>query len=201
MSLVVDRARLPEHWPTNRGSSAFWELLGRTVATFSHLEDMMVRAWFGLTATREFEDMEQAEAAFSRWEKALKESLTDSLHSLTKKLKRAFDDDNRVPDEVAGAYLARLGELRVWRNALCHGAWQGFKDDGSVGLRHFRRGDEGPESLENRLSVETLSSIRGAAADLTADLVDILSAAGVRFPGTALPGAAITDYLRNDQVE
>ena len=32
----------------------------------------MARAWFGLTATREFEDMEQAEAAFPEWEKALK---------------------------------------------------------------------------------------------------------------------------------
>ena len=199
MPLVVDRARLPEHWPTNRGSSAFWEQLGRTVATFSHLEDMMARAWFGLTATHEFEDMEQAEAAFPEWEKALKESLTDSLHSLTKKLTKAFHDDNRVPDERAGACLARLDEVRVWRNALCHGAWQGFREDGSVGLRHFRRGDEGPESLENPLNVETLSSIRAATVDLTADLVDILSAAGVHFPGTVLPGVAITDYMRNDR--
>ena len=199
MPLVVDRARLPEHWPTNGGSSAFWEQLGRTVATFSHLEDMMARAWFGLTATREFEDMEQAEAAFPKWEKTLKESLTDSLHSLTKKLKKAFGDDDRVPDEIAGAYLARLDELRVWRNALCHGAWQGFEDDGSVGLRHFRRGDEGSESLENRLSAETLSSIRAVTVDLTADLVDILSAAGIRFPGTALPGAAVTDYMSEDR--
>jgi len=29
--------------------------------------------------------------------------------------------------------------------------------------------------------------------------VDILSAAGVRFPGTALPGAAITDYMGDGQ--
>jgi len=64
MPLVVDRERLPEHWPTNKGSSAFWGELGRTVATFSHLEDMMARAWYGLTATRKFEDMEQAKAAF-----------------------------------------------------------------------------------------------------------------------------------------
>jgi len=160
---------------------------------------MMARAWFGLTATREFEDMEQAEAAFPEWERALKESLTDSLHSLTKKLKKAFHDDNRVPDEIAGACLARLDEVRVWRNALCHGAWQGFHEDGSVGLRHFRRGDEGPERLEDRLSVETLSSIRAATVDLTADLVDILSAAGIRFPGTALPDAALADYMRNDR--
>ncbi len=197
MLLVVDRARLPDDWPTNKGSSAFWEQLGRTVATFSYLEDMMARAWFGLTATRQFEDMEQAEAAFPQWEKALKESLTDSLRSLTDKLKRSFNDDDRVPDEVAGAFLARLEELRVWRNALCHGAWQDFREDDTVGLRYFRRGDAGPEGLEDHLSVEILCAIRTATADLTADLVDILSAAGVRFPGTALPGAAVTDYMRH----
>ena len=57
--------------------------------------------------------MEQAEAAFPEWERALKDSLTDSLYSLIKKLKKAFDDDDRVPDEVALDYLARLDELRV----------------------------------------------------------------------------------------
>ena len=199
MSFVVDRACLPEDWPTNRGPSEFWEELGRTIATFSHLEDMMARAWFGLTATRKFEDMEQAEAAFPEWEKALKQSLTDSLRSLTKKLKKAFNNDDRVLDDVADAYLARLNEVRVWRNALCHGAWQAFQEDGSVCLRYFRRTAEGPESLEDRLSVEAMASIRAATVDLTADLVDIQSAAGIRFPGTALPGAAVTDYMRNDR--
>ncbi len=87
-----------------------------------------------------------------------------------------------MPDEVVRAYLARLDELRVWRNALSHGAWQELEDDGSVGLRHFRRDDDGPESLENRLSVETLSSIRGVTVDLATNLVDILSTAGVRSP-------------------
>ena len=118
----------------------------------------------------------------------------------TKSVRRStFKDDDRVPDEVSGAFLARLDEVRVWRNALCHGAWQEFREDGSVGLRYFRRGDEGPEHLEDRLSIEILSSIRTATVDLTADLVNILSAAGVRFPGTALPGAADTDYMSNDR--
>lgn len=66
MLLLVDRTRLPARWPTNRGSSALQETLGRMVATFSHLEDMMARAWFGLSATREFEDLKQEEAASSQ---------------------------------------------------------------------------------------------------------------------------------------
>ena len=69
---------------------------------FTHLEDMLARAYFGLTASRQYVDMEEATAAFPQWEKALKELLTDSLYSLTSKLKGAFRDDVRVPDEFAG---------------------------------------------------------------------------------------------------
>ncbi len=195
MPLVVDRARLPDDWPTNRGSPAFWEELGRTVAAFTHLEDMLARAHFGLTASREFADMEEARAAYPQWEKDLRASLTDNLGPLTSRLGKAFRDDDRVPDDVAGGFLARLDDLRVWRNALCHGAWQGFEADGSTSLRHFRKGADGPEALDSRLTVEDISSIRAETVALTVDAVDIVSAAGVRFPGTALPGADLTEHI------
>ena len=199
MPRVVDRPRLPEDWPTNRGSPAFWEELGRTVATFSHLEDMAARAYFGLTATRQFEDWDQAEAAFPQWEKELKQSLTDSLYSLTSKLRKAFAADDRVCDDLAGNILARLDELRVWRNALSHGAWHSFEADGSTCLRHFKYTPDGPEALESRLTIETISAIRAATAELTVDIVDIVTAAGARFPGTALPGANVTELMIDRQ--
>ena len=197
MPLVVDRARLPEDWPTNRGTPAFWEALGRTVAAFTHLEDMLARAYFGLTASRQFADMEEATAAFPQWEKDLKATLTDSLYSLTSKLRKAFSDDDRVCDDVAHGFLARLDALRVWRNALCHGAGQGFATDDSTSLRHFRKGDDGPEQLDDRLTLATISSIRAETVSLTLDVVDIVSAAGVRFPGTALPGIDLSGCMKD----
>ena len=199
MPLVVDRARLPQDWPTNRGSPAFWEELGRTVAALTHLEDMLARAHFGLTGSRAFANMDEARAAFPEWEKALRASLTDSLGPLTEKLGKALRDDDRVADEVAANVLSRLNDLRVWRNALCHGAWQGFAADGSTSLRHFRHGADGPELLENRLTIEEIASIRAETVRLTVDVVDIVSAAGVRFPGTALPGTDLTGYMTEPQ--
>jgi len=97
MPLVVDRARLPENWPTNAGPPAFWEELGRTVAVLTHLEDMLARTFFGLTGSRRFANMEEATAAYPQWEKDLKETLTDTLGPLTAKLRRAFRNDDRVP--------------------------------------------------------------------------------------------------------
>ena len=199
MRLIVDRARLPEGWPTNRGLPAFWEELGRTVAAFTHLEDMLARAYFGLSASRQFANMEEARAAYPQWEKDLRASLTDNLGPLTSRLRKAFRDHDRVPDDVAGGFLARLDELRVWRNALCHGAWHGFEADGSTSLRHFRKGADGPEFLDSRLTVEDISSIRAETVALTVDAVDIVSAAGVRFPGTALPGVDLSESMRESR--
>ena len=199
MPLVVDRAQLPEDWPTNAGSPAFWEELGRIVAAFTHLEDMLARAFFGLSGSRRFANMEEAEAAYAQWEKDLKDTLTDTLGPLTEKLKKALKDDDRVSDDIAEAVVARLNDLRVWRNALCHGAWQGFAADGSTSLRHFRRTSDGPELLDNRLSIEDISSIRTETVILTVDVVDIVSALGVRFPGSALPGVDLAEYM-NEKV-
>lgn len=196
MPLVVDRARLPENWPTNAGPPAFWEELGRTVAVLTHLEDMLERTYFGLTGSRRFANMEEATAAYPQWEKDLKETLADTLGPLTVKLRRAFRDDDRVSDDVADGFLTRLDALRVWRNALCHGSWQGFAPDGSVTLRHFRKGADGPEPLDDRLTLDSISAIRAEAVALTVDVVDIVSALGVRFPGSALPGIDLAEHMR-----
>ena len=185
---MIDRDSLLKDWPTNPGEAAFWEELGRTVAAFTFLEDTLARAYFALTATRTFDDIDQAKAAFSEWEKDLKQALTDSLHALTSKIEKAFDDDDRVPRDIAAGILARLNELRVWRNAFSHGAWEHFATDGSAHIRHFRKGPNGPEQLEDRLTLETIFSIRAGTTELTVDIVNAVLAAGVSFPGTALPG-------------
>lgn len=185
---MIDREQLPKDWPTSPGEAAFWTELGRAVATFTFLEDTLARAHFALTATRRYDDFEQANAAYSQWMKQLEQSLTDSLNPLTDKIEKAFEGDNRVPPDIGASIVARLRELRVWRNALCHGTWENFATDGSAHLRHFRKGSDGPEQLQDRLTLETISSIRAETTELTISVVDIVAAAGVRLPGSALPG-------------
>ena len=46
---------------------------------------------------------------------------------------------------------------------------------------------------------DTISAIRAATADLTVDILDIVTAAGVRFPGSALPGANVTELMIDRQ--
>lgn len=185
----VDRSKLPAEWPTHRGTPAFWEELGRAVAAFGFLEDTLARAYFGLTATREYASIGEAEAAFPKWRTNLERSLTDTLASLSSKVGEAFENDDRVPADVGSDIVRRLHELAVWRNALCHGAWVRFDADGSAGLRYFRRTRDGPEALDCSLSSEEIANIRAGTVDVTICLVDAVACTGVRFPGTTRPSA------------
>jgi hypothetical protein len=49
---IVDIKNLPASFPTHRHSAAFWENLGRTVATFGFLEEVLGKAIFAFTATK-----------------------------------------------------------------------------------------------------------------------------------------------------
>ena len=49
---VVDLDRLPRDFPTHRHDAACWEGLGRAVATFGFLEEILGKAIFALTGKR-----------------------------------------------------------------------------------------------------------------------------------------------------
>ena len=160
MPLVVDRARLPENWPTNAGPPAFWEELGRTLAAFTHLEDMLARSCFGLTGSRRYASMDDAAAAFPLWEYDLKETFTDTSRPSLPKLGKALKDD-RVPDNVADTDSGPPGRTSGLAPTPC------VTEHGRVLRRmdppRFATSGRPPtdlNSLDNRLTVEDISSIR-----------------------------------------
>lgn len=50
---AVDPDRLPANFPTHRHEAEFWEALGRGVATFGFFEEVLGKAIFSVTATRQ----------------------------------------------------------------------------------------------------------------------------------------------------
>ena len=110
-------------------------------------------------------------------------------------------DDDRWKAVTTVGYLAHPETLKH-RPCRSHAVnvtmpWQEFATDGSTSIRHFRKGDDGPEQLDDRLTLATISSIRAETVSLTLDVVDIVSAAGVRFPGTALPGIDLSGCMKD----
>jgi len=51
---VVDTKNLPPLFPTHRHSAMFWENLGRTIATFGFLEEVLGKAIFVFSATTQY---------------------------------------------------------------------------------------------------------------------------------------------------
>lgn len=65
---VVAFDRLPPGFPTHGHAPAFWEALGRAVATFGFLEETFAKAIFAFTGMREISE-EQITAAYESGER------------------------------------------------------------------------------------------------------------------------------------
>ena len=130
----------PDDWPTHKAKPAFWEELGRAVATFGFLEDIIPRFLLAFEGSKDGKDYTKEEA--ERWVRSLERSLSDPLGALIRKIEQAFEGDDRVSADSSTEIIGRLKELNRYRNALCHGAWIGFPESGGVAatpLREERR--------------------------------------------------------------
>ncbi len=96
--------------------------LGRTIAAFGHLEDMLKRAIFALE--RDGLPGEITEREFSAWLRRMEHVETDSLGNLIERL----DQTLRRAARVDAGLIGELGAIKGWRNVLCHAAWHPTPD-------------------------------------------------------------------------
>lgn len=191
--LPIDRDLLQLDWPVDQGPAVFWQELGKTVAAFGYLEHILASTCYALLSTGERASAlleADDDEAMRRWAKRLLNSRTDSMGPLTRELDRVLTEDGVVPRAVREDLVARLNELRPWRNALCHGAWLSVDEDGSASLHHLYRDDDGlPVAFEERtVDVKRLSDVRARTVDITIRIAEAASAAGAGYAlATVMP--------------
>ncbi len=197
--LPIDRGVLPPDWPVNQGPAVFWQELGKTVATFGYLEHILASTCYALLATgeRAVTLLEANDhAAMRRWTKRLLRSQTDSMRPLTRELDRVLTETGLVPRAVREDLVARLDELRPWRNALCHGAWLSVAEDGSARLEHLYRDDEDlPVAFERNVGVKDLSDVRARTVDITIRIAEAASVAGPAYTHMGGVGYALATVM------
>ena len=197
--LPIDRDVLPPDWPVNQGPAEFWQELGKTVAAFGYLEHILASTCYALLATgeRAIALLEADDhAAMRQWTRRLLRSQTDSLRPLTVELGRVLDEAGLVPRAVRQDLVARLNELRPWRNALCHGAWLSVAEDGSARLEHLYRDDEDiPVAFERNVDVKRLSDIRARTVDVTIRIAEAASVAGPAYTHMGGAGYALATVM------
>ena len=196
--LPIDRDVLPPDWPVNQGPAVFWQELGKTVAAFGYLEHILASTCYALLATgaRAAALLEADDnAALSEWWKRLVGSQTDSLYRLTRELETVLTEAGLVPRAVREDLVARLDELRPWRNALCHGAWLSVDENGSAHLEHVHKYEGLPAGFERNVDVKRLSDLRARTVDVTIRIAEAASVAGPAYTHMGGAGYALATVM------
>ena len=188
-STLLDRDKLPVLCPTHRHAPEFWELLGRTVATFGFLEEVLGRAIFALTATRQYAD-DKIEAAYQEWLPLLEKALTDQLWNLADSFGAAAKKNQSATSQNVPALVDALKTATVFRNVLCHGSW-GAPDANGASVPFFV--NKKKEIFPDAIDLTYLQKIQTEAAQLAYDVIDTVTHAGWKFPGTVGPGKSIME--------
>ena len=183
---MIDRERMSEGWPTDHIPSEFWEEYGRAVGAFGVLEDILKRAYLGITGTRghRFQTEEQAKDAVAAWGRELEKSLNETLGDLIRRITKALRADDRYPTEAVAALEQGLKSVAYWRNALCHGSWVEYDKDTRAATLRYWKGKGWRQSTTRDLFMADLVRIRKVCTSYIFDVVDAVTHQGHPFPGS-----------------
>jgi hypothetical protein len=189
---IVNIDKLPSLFPTHRHSPFFWAALGRSIATFGFLEEVLGKAIFAFTATRSYPESE-IEAAYNKWLPTLERALTDQLGSLIDSYGKAVRDNPDATVETLDDLLAELRKASTIRNVLCHGSWRVPDSDGrSLPLFVNRQ----KMVWDTPIDIAYLEQTQKAVAELACAVINTVTHMGWQFPGSRGPGKAIFENRR-----
>ena len=123
----VDCDKLPAQFPTHLHPAAFWEALGRVVATFGFLEEILGKAIFSFTATRVYPETE-IQASYNKWLPTLQRALSDPLGGLIDSYEKAVSENPKTTISDLEEVIGHLRKVSIVRNVLCHGSWNSRLD-------------------------------------------------------------------------
>lgn len=184
---IVALDDLPDKFPTHKHEAAFWESLGRAVATFGFLEEVLAKAIFSFTATRPYNKAE-IQQAYAEWLPKLERALIDPLGNLIDTYGKAVRDN---PDATIDNIEDLLGDLRkgsAMRNILCHGSW-GLPDTSGASLPFFVNRQK--MVVDTAMDCQFIDQVQQHTANLACAVISTVSHMGWQFPGSAGPGKTI----------
>lgn len=181
---IINRDQLPPSFPTHRHSPQFWEQLGRTIASYGFLEEVLGKAIFAFTGTRNYSP-DEIDTAYQGWLPQLERALTDQLWNLAESYGKAARDNPATTTINVDELVEDIKRSTVIRNALCHGSWRAPNAQGaSVPLFVNRQ----KEIFETAIDIEHLKQVQAHVVGLACSVMDSVTHMGWQFPGGAGPG-------------
>ena len=184
---VIDQRGLPANFPTHLHTAAFWEALGRAVATFGFLEETLGKAIFSFTATRAY-SQEEIQKAYAEWLPKLEHALTDQLGTLINNYGKAVREHPQATITDLDKLLENLKEASSIRNVLCHGSWRA-PNSSDASIPHFVNRQK--EIFETAIDLNYLNRVQQHVAELTIVVINTVTHMGWQFPGSSGPGKVI----------
>ena len=180
----VDIESLPAQFPTHKHDRLFWESLGRVVATFGFLEEVLGKAIFSFTATKPYSASE-IEAAFEKWLPKLKRALSDPLGKLINEYEKAVREHPKASYKDLDDLLLVLRKSSRIRNVLCHGSWRAPNSEGAS-IPLFI--DNKQNVFETPVDCAFLDQVQCHVAELSCAVKNSVTCMGWQFPGSSGPG-------------
>lgn len=188
----VDLDGLPEGFPTHRHEAAFWESLGRAVATFGFLEEVLGKAIFSFTATRSYNGAE-IQQAYTEWLPKLERALIDPLGNLIDAYGKAARDHHDAAIDNLDDLLGDLRKVSEMRNILSHGSWR-VPDTSGASIPFFVNRQK--EVVDSAMDRQSIDQVQRHTANLACAVINTVAQVGLQFPGSAGPGKTIWESNR-----
>lgn len=184
---ILDMRMAPANFPTHKHAGLFWEQLGRCVATFGFLEEVLGKAIFSFTGTTEV-PADEWEAAYAAWLPQLRRALSDQLGRLIDSYASAVRKHQADAPADFDDVILELREVALLRNVICHGSWRPPDAAGcSLPLFTNTKG----ELWNEPMNVARLASLQIQTAELAAYVISTVTTHGWQFPGMGGPGRPI----------
>ncbi|HCK3133408.1 TPA: hypothetical protein NZJ50_002989 [Salmonella enterica subsp. enterica serovar Ruiru] len=183
-SYIIDREKLPLQFPTHRQPAEFWEQLGRTVATFGFLEEVLGKAIFAFTATRNYSN-DEIEDAYKAWIPQLERALTDQLWNLAESYGKSVRLNRASTIENIDGLVDDIKAAAKIRNVLCHGSWHAPDADGKITPLFFSKQNE---KFSTPIDIDYFHNLQRHVMELICAVIDSVTHMEWQFPGGAGPG-------------
>lgn len=184
---AINLDKLPKLYPTHTHEPLFWESLGRAIATFGFLEEVLAKAIFAFTATKPY-SAEEIQKAMAEWLPKLQNSLSDQLWNLIESYGKSVREHPEANFENFDEILNNLKDASKIRNVICHGSWRTPNFEGaSVPFFVNRR----QEIFDTAIDVSFLIQLQKHVSELICAVINTVTYMGWQFPGSNGPGKSI----------
>ena len=188
---IIDQGALPEKYPTDKHETGFWESLGRAVATFGFLEEVLSKAIFSFTATKPYSEHE-IEQAYAEWLPKLERTLVDPLGNLIDTYGKSVRENPMATIDNLDELINDLRKASKIRNVLCHGSWR-LPDSCGASIPFFVNRQK--EIFETAIDRSFINQVQRHAASLACEVINTVTHMGWQFPGSNGPGKTVWNNL------